>query len=120
MVVFSLGILTACEPSGSQGTGGTPTPPPEQQATLTLNKSQTDLVIGQYEKLIATLTNVTGNVTWSTSNSRVATVSTTGMVTGVSAGTSKITARINDLSASCTVKVGLGNYLPTIQLEGVD
>ena len=121
MVVFSLGILTACEPSGSQGTGGTPTPPPpEQQATLTLNKSQTDLVIGQYEKLIATLTNVTGNVTWSTSNSRVATVSTTGMVTGVSAGTSKITARINDLSASCTVTVGLGNYLPTIQLEGVD
>ena len=46
-----------------------------------------------------------GTVTWATGDSDVATVSTAGVVTGVSAGTTVITATSNGVSDSCTVTV---------------
>ena len=46
-----------------------------------------------------------GTVTWATGDSDIATVSTAGVVTGVSAGTTVITATCNGLSDSCTVTV---------------
>ena len=46
-----------------------------------------------------------GTVTWTTSASAKATVSSTGLVTGVTAGTSIITASCNGLTDSCTVTV---------------
>ena len=46
-----------------------------------------------------------GNVTWATGDSDIATVSSAGLVTGVSAGTAVITATCNGLTDSCTVTV---------------
>jgi HK97 family phage major capsid protein len=46
-----------------------------------------------------------GTVTWTTGDSDAATVDSTGLVTGVSAGTAVITATCNGLSDSCTVTV---------------
>jgi HK97 family phage major capsid protein len=46
-----------------------------------------------------------GTVTWATGDSDVATVSNAGVVTGVSAGTTVITATSNGVSDSCTVTV---------------
>ena len=46
-----------------------------------------------------------GTVTWTSSASGKATVSSTGLVTGVTAGTTLITATCNGLSDSCTVTV---------------
>lgn len=46
-----------------------------------------------------------GTVTWATGDSDIATVSTAGVVTGVSAGTAVITATCNGLTDSCTVTV---------------
>ncbi len=46
-----------------------------------------------------------GTVTWTTSDSDLATVDSTGVVTGVSAGTAVITAACGGLSDSCTVTV---------------
>lgn len=46
-----------------------------------------------------------GTVTWTTSDSDAATVDSTGLVTGVSAGTAVITATCNSLTDSCTVTV---------------
>ena len=46
-----------------------------------------------------------GEVTWASGTSAKATVSSTGLVTGVTAGTSVITATCNGLTASCTVTV---------------
>ena len=46
-----------------------------------------------------------GTVTWTSSASAKATVSSTGLVTGVTAGTTVITATCNGLTDSCTVTV---------------
>ena len=46
-----------------------------------------------------------GTVTWATGDSDVATVSSAGVVTGVSAGTTVITATCNGLTDNCTVTV---------------
>ena len=46
-----------------------------------------------------------GTVTWATGDSDIATVSSAGVVTGVSAGTAVITATCNGLTDSCTVTV---------------
>ncbi|MBR5287232.1 MAG: Ig-like domain-containing protein [Clostridia bacterium] len=46
-----------------------------------------------------------GTVTWTSGTTAKATVSSTGLVTGVASGTSVITATCNGVSDSCTVTV---------------
>ena len=76
---------------------------------VTLNKSSATLEIGEKLTLAATITptNATNkNVTWTSSNTSVATV-TNGVVTAHKVGKVKITATTeNDKSASCTVTIG--------------
>ena len=83
---------------------------------VSLNKTSTTLVIngGNYgtEQLNATITPadaVNKNVTWTSSNPAVATVSNTGLVTAVAKGTTTITVTTEDggYTATCTVKVGV-------------
>lgn len=87
-------------------------PSPNILATgITLNKSELSLEIGNTETLIATVTpsNVTnGNVTWSSSNTAIASVSSNGMVTAHTVGNAVITAYTTDgtnLNAICNVTV---------------
>lgn len=47
----------------------------------------------------------TGTVTWASSNTGKATVSSTGLVTGVASGSCTITATCNDKTAQCSVTV---------------
>lgn len=62
--------------------------------SVTLNKSTTTIVADATETLTATTVPVGANVTWSSSDEDVATVTSGGVVTGVSAGTATITASI--------------------------
>ena len=77
--------------------------------SISLNKTSTSLVRGGSETLSATVLPTTATnktVTWTTSNSNVATVNSYGTVTGVNAGTTTITARTsNGYVAYCTVTV---------------
>lgn len=57
------------------------------------------------QQLIATTTPTGGNVTWSSSNTSVATVSSSGLVTSVGYGNATITATSGSVSASCSVVV---------------
>jgi|GEM_PF-2014600 len=62
---------------------------------VSLNKSSTTLTVGGTETLVATVLpdNATNkNVTWSSSNTSVATVSSTGLVSAIAPGTATITA----------------------------
>lgn len=56
-------------------------------------------------QLVAFTAPGTGEVTWASGTTAKATVSSTGLVTGVTAGTSVITATCNGLTAQCTVTV---------------
>lgn len=77
--------------------------------TLTLNKSSMVVGVGKTGTLTATVTpsdpTDAANIVWSSSNTRVASVSGSGVVTGVASGTAVITATLGSYSASCTVRV---------------
>lgn len=83
----------------------------EAPTSLTLSVSSLNLTVGaQSAKITVTATpsGASNKVTWTTSNSSVATVSSTGIVTAVSEGTAQITAtstRNSSVSASLTVTV---------------
>lgn len=77
---------------------------------IALNKISTTMNVGATETLTATVApnNATNkNVTWSSSNSNVASVSTSGVITAKAAGTAKITVKTADGNwiASCDVVV---------------
>lgn len=78
---------------------------------ITLSKTSSSLSIGNSETLTATVTpsNATNKtITWSSSNTSVASVNASGQVTAVGKGTAIITATATDgsgVSASCTYTV---------------
>ena len=77
---------------------------------VTLNKGSTTIAVNGTEQLFDTIlpSNAADqNVTWSTSAASVATVSSTGLVTGVTAGSATITVTTEDgaKTASCAVTV---------------
>ena len=76
-------------------------------SSVSLNKSETTLTVGATEALVATVApaNATDKtVSWSSSNTSVATVSD-GTVTAKGVGTTTITATAGGKSATCTVTV---------------
>ena len=76
--------------------------------SVTLNKDTSTLTEGDTEILIATVNpdNATDKtVTWSSSNTMVATVDSNGKVTAVKEGTATITAKAGEKTAACIVKV---------------
>lgn len=74
---------------------------------VNLNATSVSLAKGKSTTLKATPdpSYVTDKITWSSSNEKVATVSSKGKVTAKTLGTAKITAKIGSKKASCTVKV---------------
>lgn len=77
---------------------------------IKLDKTQTTMTVGETGTLVATITpeNATNkNISWTTSDENVATVSDTGIITAISEGTATITAITEDgnKTASCTVNV---------------
>ncbi len=78
---------------------------------ITLDQTEATFAVGKKLQLTATIlpSNTTNkNVTWTTSDATVATVSSDGMVSGVAAGRATITAtsvRDSTKSATCTITV---------------
>ena len=103
----------------------TATPKPVKVSGITL--SQTSLTMtanGQTASLTATVTPdnaANKNITWSSSDSSIATVNANGTVTAVANGTADITAIAADgsgVSAKCSVTVKMPNNVRNITLEG--
>lgn len=94
----------------NEATGGT------EVTSVTLNKETLNLEVGKTGKLSATVLPASAadkSITWSSSNTDVASVSSSGTVTAKKAGTAVITATaVNGKNASCTVTVTGGTTDP--------
>jgi uncharacterized protein YjdB len=82
-------------------------------ASVIVNPSLLVLLVGQTRQLVATATDTNGNVingltiVWSSSDPSVATVSSSGLVTGKIQGSAIITATAKGISDATTIKVVL-------------
>lgn len=120
--VSSLGLVkavaagTATVTAASEGKIGTAqivvsAPPPPSVASVSVSPPTRDLDVGGSANLTATLKDSTGavlsgrTVTWATSAASVATVSSSGVVTAVGAGTATIKATSGAVSGIATVTV---------------
>jgi uncharacterized protein YjdB len=89
---------------------------PMPVSSITLNRTEAELIVGEKQQLSATVLPVNASdnsVTWSSTNESVAVVNESGLVTATGAGICNITATANDgsgKSASCLVTV-LGNVM---------
>lgn len=85
--------------------------------SITLNKATDTINVGGNDTLTAAIlpSNATDKtVTWSSDNTAVATVSSSGTVTGISIGTATITATTsNNMTDTCAVTVSQSVILPT-------
>ena len=88
---------------------------------VTLNKTSATLTVGATETLTATVapSNATNkNITWSSSNTDVATVSN-GTITAVAVGTATITVTTTDGSKTATCAVTVDPAAATVAVTGV-
>ncbi|GAB1475743.1 hypothetical protein MASR2M70_05750 [Bacillota bacterium] len=81
-------------------------------AGINLNKEDTIIAAGSWETLVATITPAGATnktIAWSSSDETIATVSSSGLVTGIKVGTATITASSEDggFTASCDVVIKL-------------
>ncbi len=89
--------------SGYDSKGVTVTTP--AKPSVKLNRTSLTLTKGKTYTLKTTVTGTNKAVTWSSSNSSVASVDKNGKVTAKAKGTATITAKVDGVSASCKVTV---------------
>ena len=87
----------------------------QQNNSITLNSGSLNLLVGNGYSLSAQTTPSGQTVTWSSSNTTVATVSSYGRVYGHSTGSAVITATAGGVSATCVIAVGALNGVYRIQ-----
>jgi len=105
--VSALLFLVAC----SSDSGPT-TPPAPVVTTVVVTAGSTTLNLGQTTQLSATVLDADGEpmsvgVTWASSNTGVATVSSSGVVTAAGVGTATLSATANGVSGSVAITVEL-------------
>ena len=117
--VSSTGLVTAIAPGNATITGSsegktgtaTVTVSPKPVSSVIVSPSQSTVVVGETTQLTAQVTDELGNVlsgrqiTFSSGTPSVATVSASGVVTGVTAGATTITATSEGKSGTATVTV---------------
>ena len=77
----------------------------EEVTALTLNQTSISISGSSTVQLVATTVPTGKTVTWASSDTTIATVSASGLVTGVSNGSVTITASCGDKRATCTATV---------------
>lgn len=109
LFLISIGVIIFFLGRGNGGNNEVPQPVPIP--SITLSFSSFDLPVGSSKNITYTIENDNGNVvvTWSSSNKKIATVSETGTVKAIKAGSTTITASytINgvEYKETCSVTV---------------
>lgn len=110
-VAFLAMVLAAC--GGGDGGTGAPaitTPPAEQVGSVSVSLPATSLQVGATLTAAATVQSTTGaaltrGVTWSVSDASLASITQSGVITGVAPGTVTVTATSEGRSGSATLTV---------------
>ena len=90
------------------------TPPTPVVTAVTISPASASVAVGTTSALQATVKDQNGNamtgqtVTWSTNNAAVATVNSTGVVTGVAAGSASISATSSSVTGTSAITVTVG------------
>ena len=109
-VVAGSATITATS-EGQSGTAAITVPAPAPVASVSVNPASASVQVGQTVQLVATPKDASGNpltgrtVTWGSSNTAVATVTASGLVTGLVVGSATITATSEGQSASSAITV---------------
>jgi hypothetical protein len=122
LAIAALLTLAACGGAGTGPNSNPPAPPPPPPAptpvaSVSVTPAQASLVPLQTQALTATTLDASGNtltgraVTWTTSASAVATVSSDGLVTAVGPGAATITATSESKTGSAAVTVADGGHV---------
>ena len=101
------------KPTDPKPTSPTSTEPSEGQTKITLKADAKSVYVQKTIKVKANVTNPSGTTTFTSSKTAVATVSKNGVVKGIKAGTTYITAKNNGVSAK--IKITVKN--PTVKAE---
>lgn len=91
-------------------------PRPVEVSGIVLDRTELSMTVGDAVTLVATVSpeNATDkSVSWSSSDTNVATVDVSGKVTAVSAGSATVTAKAGEKTASCSVTVSAAQVTPT-------
>lgn len=108
VAAVSVGVATITATCGEVSATCKVTVNPVVASSVTLNVKDLTLLVGQSDKLTATVEPVNttdATVSWKSSNESIAKVSSDGTVTAVSVGVATITATCGAVSASCKVTV---------------
>lgn len=100
--------ITATAVNGKKSASCLVTVSPIYAASITLDKKIAEITIGTPLTLTASIlpSNTTNQeITWTTSDSSIATVSDRGIITGKAYGIAKIKAALKNISATCIIKV---------------
>lgn len=104
----SLTTTASSKPSNSPSPTPSQSPAQTEVTSIKLNNNTLSMYVGNSKTIKATITpaNAKTKITWSTSNSKVATVTSGGKITAKKAGTATITVRTsNGKTAQCKVTV---------------
>ena len=89
----------------------------EPNVIINLNKSSIELNVGDSDTITATFSGGSGDVSWTSNNTGVATVTktsaTTASISGIASGNAIITANYSGVVKSCSVHVSNGGSRPT-------
>lgn len=118
----TLASIAAC--SGSSSTSPSPTPAPSPTVTSVSISGSNSIKDGETASLSATATksdnstqSVTGLATWQSSNTAVATVSASGVVSAKSPGTTTISAAYSGRTGQITVTVTAVDNIQTVSVS---
>ena len=122
LALVSAGLLAGC----SNGSGGSSTPPPVTLTSIAVTPATPTIPVGTLQQFTATGTysdqstkDLTAQVTWSSSNTAVASIASGGLLTAMSVNSSPVTvtATLSSVSGTTAVTVATAS-LTSIEIVG--